>query len=206
MLGIEDFVFYYGGIDPFLIAGMEIERPIIIVGRQIKEELSSRERFVLGQILFRLSRHTESLIYKNLRELEIFFVALAKIGYAEFRPRSPIRDLDKIVNDLKRVLGRKERQRLRELGEELQEIRDLDVSKWILNVRKGAARAGLVFAGDLFEALGALIPEWTTCERSNMVEIASLLETSEEAKDLFLFSISEPYLKMRQKLQITLEE
>jgi tetratricopeptide (TPR) repeat protein len=71
----------------------------------------------------------------------------------------------------------------------------IDLKKWVAAIDMTADRAGFLLAHDLA----------TAAEVMRATEDASSVPAKERVKEVVLFSISEEYLEMRQKLQITVE-
>jgi len=71
----------------------------------------------------------------------------------------------------------------------------IDLKKWVAAIDMTADRAGFLLAHDLA----------TAAEVMRATEDASSVPAKERVKEVVLYSISEEYLEMRQKLQITVE-
>ncbi len=71
----------------------------------------------------------------------------------------------------------------------------LDLKKWVAAIDLTADRAGLLLAHDLA----------VTADVMRVTEDASSVPTKERVKEAVLYSISTPYLELREKLQITIE-
>jgi tetratricopeptide (TPR) repeat protein/tRNA A-37 threonylcarbamoyl transferase component Bud32 len=71
----------------------------------------------------------------------------------------------------------------------------IDLKKWVAAIDMTADRAGFLLAHDLA----------TAAEVMRATEDASSVPSKERVKEVVLFSISEEYLQLRQKLQITVE-
>jgi hypothetical protein len=71
----------------------------------------------------------------------------------------------------------------------------IDLKKWVSAIDLTADRAGFVVAHDLSVATEVI----------RATEDASSLPAKERVKESVLFSISEEYLELREKLQITVE-
>jgi hypothetical protein len=71
----------------------------------------------------------------------------------------------------------------------------IDLKKWVSAIDLTADRAGLLLAHDLA----------TATEVMRATEDASSVPAKERVKEVVLFSISEEYLELREKLQITVE-
>jgi tetratricopeptide (TPR) repeat protein/tRNA A-37 threonylcarbamoyl transferase component Bud32 len=77
----------------------------------------------------------------------------------------------------------------------LQEGTTLDLKKWVTSIDLTADRAGFLLAHDLQMATDVL----------RATEDAATLPAKERAKELVLFSISEEYLALREKLVVTID-
>jgi hypothetical protein len=71
----------------------------------------------------------------------------------------------------------------------------IDLKKWVAAIDLTADRAGFLLAHDLA----------TATEVMRATEDASSVPAKERVKEVVLFSISEEYLELREKLQITVE-
>jgi hypothetical protein len=71
----------------------------------------------------------------------------------------------------------------------------IDLKKWVAAIDLTADRAGFLLAHDLGVAT----------EVMRATEDAASVPAKERVKEIVLFSISEPYFELREKLQITVE-
>jgi hypothetical protein len=71
----------------------------------------------------------------------------------------------------------------------------VDLKKWVVGVDLSADRAGFVLAHDLGVATQVM----------RATEDAASVPSKERGKEIVLYSISEPYLDLRQRLGVTVE-
>jgi hypothetical protein len=71
----------------------------------------------------------------------------------------------------------------------------IDLKKWVAAIDLTADRAGFVLAHDL----------QTATEVMRATEDAASIPSKERVKEIVLFSVSEEYLALREKLQVTVD-
>jgi tetratricopeptide (TPR) repeat protein len=186
--------------DPAGLGFLHAHTPAIVLGRAAFESVVPNQSlaFVAGRHMtyFRPGFYVRHLVPTGTG-LKAWLFAAIKLCVPQF-PVAP--DLQGQVNDAMGFMQPDfqgvQRERLSSMVSKLlQSGGAVDLKKWVGAIDMTADRAGFLLAHDLA----------TAAEVMRATEDASSVPGKERVKEVVLFSISEEYLALRKKLQITVE-
>jgi tetratricopeptide (TPR) repeat protein len=181
-LGVEGYELYRSSTAATCTAAGEA----FIVGEAHGTPLDAAARFRLARALTLYRDRATALETIDDEELTVFFAACAKVAEAPL-PRalesaSPSK-VEERAKALGKILGRKERKALGQLGPQLSFLPT--PAQFRAALLEGAARTGLVISGDLGAALG---------------ELRLSFGRDPQATSLVVFALSDVYLSLRREL------
>jgi tetratricopeptide (TPR) repeat protein len=200
VLGFEAPPVFQNPNDPAGLGFLHAHTPSIVLGRAAFERVVPNQSlaFVAARHLayFRPGFYVRHLVPTGTG-LKAWLFAAVKLCVPQF-PVAP--DLQGQVAEALAVMSRDFQGVQREIlassvSKLLQSGGALDLKKWVAGIDLTADRAGFVLAHDLSVAT----------EVMRATEGASSVPGKERAKEIVLYSISEDYLAIREKLQITVE-
>jgi tetratricopeptide (TPR) repeat protein/tRNA A-37 threonylcarbamoyl transferase component Bud32 len=186
--------------DPAGLGFLHAHTPAIVLGRAAFESVVPNQSlaFVAGRHMsyFRPGFYVRHLVPTGTG-LKAWLFAAIKLCVPQF-PVAP--DLHGQVNEAMGFMQQDFQGVQREIltsmvSKLLQSGGAVDLKKWVGGIDMTADRAGFLLAHDLA----------TAAEVMRATEDASSVPAKERVKEVVLFSISEEYLELRKKLQITIE-
>jgi tetratricopeptide (TPR) repeat protein len=200
VLGFEAPPVFQNPNDPAGLGFLHAHTPAILLGRAAFESVVPTQSlaFVAGRHVtyFRPGFYVRHLVPTGTG-LKAWLFAAIKLCVPQF-PVAP--DVHGQVADAMSLMGREFQGVQREIlaslvSKVLQSGGAIDLKKWVSAIDLTADRAGFVLAHDLTVAT----------EVMRATEDASSVPSKERVKEVTLFSVSEAYLAVREKLQITVE-
>ncbi|HEY8041934.1 MAG TPA: tetratricopeptide repeat protein [Polyangiaceae bacterium] len=200
VLGFEAPPVFQNPNDPAGLGFLHAHTPAIVLGRAAFESVVPNQSlaFVAGRHMtyFRPGFYVRHLVPTGTG-LKAWLFAAIKLVVPQF-PVAP--DLQGQVSEAMGVMTQDFQGMQREMlasnvSKLLQSGGAIDLKKWVAAIDLTADRAGFVLAHDLSVAT----------EVMRATEDASSVPAKERVKEIVLFSISEDYLALREKLQITVE-
>jgi tetratricopeptide (TPR) repeat protein len=196
LLGGVDYDLQISRSKPDLIAAEMLQRPSLIVGQRIANNLiTEAERFRIGRALFLLRENALVLRDLSVRDIRHLFVALGRVATPPCAVPLPVKEESAIeaeVKQLGKLLGRKERKLLGAMLPPLcAQLAAIDVGAFARSLSWGANRAGLAVAGD---AKGGL--------EEALAQLGGAAPSPDLA-DLLQFLVSEEYFTLRADLGIS---
>jgi tetratricopeptide (TPR) repeat protein len=186
--------------DPAGLGFLHAHTPAIVLGRAAFESVVPNQSlaFVAGRHMtyFRPGYYVRHLVPTGTG-LKAWLFAAIKLCVPQF-PVAP--DLQGQVNEAMSFMQQDFQGVQKEImtsmvSKLLQSGGAIDLKKWVAAIDLTADRAGFLLAHDLS----------TAAEVMRATEDASSVPSKERVKEVVLFSISEEYFELRQKLQITVE-
>ena len=200
VLGMAPPLIFQNPNDPAGLGFLHARTPAIVLGRAAFDSNVPTQSmaFVAGRHLtyFRPGFYVRHLIPTGTG-LKAWLFAAIKMSVPQF-PVAP--DLEGQVSEAIAAMSADfqgvQREYLASLVSKLlQEGTTLDLKKWVTSIDLTADRAGFLLAHDLQMAADVL----------RATEDAASLPSKERTKELVLFSVSEEYLALRQKLVVTID-
>ncbi len=200
VLGMTPPLVFQNPNDPAGLGFLHARTPAIVLGRAAFEANVPTQSmaFVAGRHLtyFRPGFYVRHVIPTGTG-LKAWLFAAIKMSVPQF-PVAP--DLEGQAAEAMAALNQDFQGVQRELlaslvSRLLQEGTTLDLKKWVTSIDLTADRAGFLLAHDLQMAADVL----------RATEEAAVLPAKERTKELVLFSISEEYLALREKLVVTID-
>lgn len=186
--------------DPAGLGFLHAHTPSIVLGRAAFESVVPNQSlaFVAGRHLtyFRPGFYVRHLVPTGTG-LKAWLFAAIKLCVPQFPVAA---DLQGQVNDAMTLMGQDFQGVHKEIltsnvSKLLNSGGAIDLKKWVAAIDLTADRAGFLLAHDLA----------TATEVMRATEDAASVPAKERVKEIVLFSISEPYFELREKLQITVE-
>jgi tetratricopeptide (TPR) repeat protein len=186
------------------------EPPSLVINADWLNHLRETERrFILGKYLLHLKlRH--GIIFNN-QLAEVFRAVMLFVWLVVPEVRVPgvaESDLEKMAKPIKRAVPRKVRAALEEKAKILaREGLPKAPAEWLRGVHLTGHFAGMLLANDLMESLSAVLRLDNRYKNVNLKDLGdprSVLEQSEDAKELLRFWVSETFFTLRKRAGFSL--
>ena len=197
-LGVDDAELYVSEARTGFARVLSGDDPVICVGGDVAAGATPLARFQLGRAVWLAADRTGTLV--DLKDAEVGWYLVAALRAAELPVPPALAELvageEAQVTERIRVVGkhlaRRDKKAIQALGPRLAEIRD--VAGWRRAMMASSQRAGLLFAGDVSVALGAM----------DVGRGGRHVATDPGALDLAAWSVSAAHLELRRQRQLAL--
>ncbi len=197
VLGIRAPVLYARSDVPGGLVAVPSEPPASIAGQGVLQGLSALERaFVAGRHLAMYrGEHYIKTLFPTVTELTVLLFAAIKIVAPNTpAPKEYTQQAAATAQGLNKYLQPIQREQLKVIVQRfIKEGARANIKRWAQAVETTAARAGLILAGDLDVAKKVIAAS---------AQIPGDLSPQDRIKELMVFTVSEDYFKLRQRLGI----
>lgn len=190
-LGISDFELYVGGRDPRAVVGVPGERPMLVVGNDIKAPLSVYARQAVARELFGIRRGISVVRTRDKLTVACVVVGLCNVlGVSiEAPPYAMLAETQRLMS---RVLPRRLRRPLTELCQAVAQSGE-DPKTWYSFALASLDRMAAIAAGDV----SVVLADALDVGRDRLETVVS---DDARARQLVGFVLSDGYLELRKQL------
>ncbi len=190
-LGFTDFELYMGGRDAQAVKGVAGDRPMLVVGEEIKAPLDMKGRSAIAREVFALRRGTTSVIYCDEHTVASIVTAVC-IDAGVSVPAPPYAVYAEVQRVIKKAMSRKLRKLVVDACQRAASSQQ-DALEWVEAARRSIDRMALIASGDPASVVDQIVGPVGTPGRAN-------LTTDDRAKRLLVFALSSEYMDLRRKL------
>ncbi|MCC6747300.1 MAG: tetratricopeptide repeat protein [Deltaproteobacteria bacterium] len=202
--GLSDFEIYVSRAQPDLVAGLPVEKQVLVVGHQVVANMGPAERFRVGRTISLLRERAQALEVLERKDLELLLagsIFAVEPGASFELPRPQV---EGAARRLQKAMSRRERKLLPlAVARFMQEGGEVD--GWVRGVLATANRVGLLICGDLPAAMDQLVRDPSAAVGAPgraTARIVEAIRAEPQATQLLLYSVSRDYLSLRRELQL----